>query len=79
MIRTLWSFINMIVCLLVAAAILVPFVPYLISSFVPGLVQPFMDVYVAVVLSAIIAAVITLIFYRVSVKNSEELLRKAEA
>jgi hypothetical protein len=79
MIRTLWSFVNLIVCLLVAIAILVPFVPYLISSFVPGLVQPFMDVYVAVALSAAIATVITLIFYRVSVKNAEELLKKAEA
>jgi hypothetical protein len=78
MIRTRWSFINLIVCLLVATAILAPFVPYLISSFVPGLIQPFMDVYVAVILSSIIATVITLIFYRISVKNAEELLRKAE-
>jgi hypothetical protein len=29
-------------------------------------------------LSSIIAAVITLTFYRISVKNAEELLRKAE-
>jgi hypothetical protein len=74
----MWSFINLIVCFLVALAILVPFVPYLISSFVPGLIQPFMDVYVAVVISAVIAVVITLIFYRISVSNAEELLRKAE-
>ena len=78
MIRTLWSFINLIVCFLVAIAILVPFVPYLLSSFVPSLAQPFMDLYVAVILSSIIATVITLIFYRISVKNAEELLRKAE-
>jgi hypothetical protein len=62
----------------VAIAILVPFAPYLLSSFVPGLAQPFMDLYVAVVLSSTIAAVTTLIFYRISVKNAEELLRKAE-
>jgi hypothetical protein len=78
MIRPLQSFINLIVCFLVAIAILAPFVPYLLSSFVPGLAQPFMDLYVAVVLSSIIAAVMTLIFYRISVKNAEELLRKAE-
>jgi hypothetical protein len=78
MIRTLWSFINLIVCFLVATAILAPFVPYLLSSFVPGLAQPFMDLYVAVILSSIIATVVTLIFYRISVKNAEELLRKAE-
>jgi hypothetical protein len=78
MIRTLWSFINLIICSLVAVAILVPFAPYLLGSLVPGLVQPFMDLYVAVILSSIIATVITLIFYRISVKNAEELLRKAE-
>lgn len=78
MIRTLWSFINLIVCSLVAIAILFPFVPYLLSSLIPGLAQPFMDPYVAVILSSIIATVITLIFYRISVKNAEELLRKAE-
>jgi uncharacterized membrane protein YdjX (TVP38/TMEM64 family) len=58
--------------------ILFPFAPYLLSSFVPGLAQPFMDLYVAVALSSIIAVIITLIFYRISVKNAEELLRKAE-
>jgi hypothetical protein len=78
MIRTLWSFINLITCFLAAIAILAPFVPYLLSTFFPSLVQPFMDLYVAVVLSSIIAAVVTLIFYRISVKNAEELLRKAE-
>jgi hypothetical protein len=78
MIRTLQSFINLILCLLVGIAILAPFTPYLLSSFVPDLAQPFMDLYVAVILSSIIAAVITLIFYRISVKNAEELLRKAE-
>jgi hypothetical protein len=79
MIRTRWSFLNLIVCFVVAIAILIPFVPYLLSSFLPGLVQPFMDPYVAAILSSIIAAVITLVFYRISVDNAEELLRKAEA
>ena len=79
MIRTRWSFLNLIVCFVVAIAILIPFVPYLLSSFVPGLVQPFMDPYVAAILSSIIAAVVTLVFYRISVDNAEELLRKAEA
>ncbi len=69
MIRTLQSFINLILCFLVAIAILVPFAPYLFSSFVPGLAQPFMDLYVAVILSSIIATVITLIFYRISVEE----------
>jgi len=78
MIRALQGFINLVLCFLVAIAILVPFAPYLLSSFVPGLAQPFMDLYVAVVLSSIIAGVITLIFYHISVKNAEELLRKAE-
>jgi hypothetical protein len=79
MIRTRWSFLNLIVCFVVAIAILIPFVPYLLSSFVPGLVQPFMDPYVAAILSSIIAAVVTVVFYRISVDNAEELLRKAEA
>ena len=78
MIRTSQSLINLISCSLAATAILVPFAPYLLSSFAPGLIQPFMDLHVAVILSLAIAAVITLIFYRVSIKNAEELLRKAE-
>jgi hypothetical protein len=78
MIRTLQSFINLILCFLVAITILVPFAPYLLSSFVPILAQPFIDLYVAVILSSTIATIITLIFYRISVKNAEELLRKAE-
>lgn len=78
MIRTSQSLINLILCCLAAIAILVPFVPYLLSSFAPGLIPPFMDLYVAVLLSSVIAAVITVIFYRLSIENAEELLRKAE-
>jgi hypothetical protein len=78
MIRTLQSFINLITCFLVAIVMLVPFVPYLLSSFLPSVVQPFMDLYTAVILSSIMATAVTLIFYRISLKNAEELLRKAE-
>ena len=78
MIRVKWSMINLIVCSLAALAVLVPFVPYVFSIFVPGLFVSFIDAYLAIVVSGVVAAVIAAVFYRVAVKNAEELLSKAE-
>ena len=78
MIRVKWSMINLIVCALAALAVLAPFVPYVLSIFVPGLFAAFIDPYLAIAVSGVVAAVITAVFYRVAVKNAEELLSKAE-
>ena len=78
MIRVKWSMINLIFCSLAALAVLAPFVPYVLSIFVPGLFAAFIDLYLAIAVSGVVAAVITAVFYRVAVKNAEELLSKAE-
>ena len=83
MIRQSTSLINLIECFLAGIAMLVPFVPYLLSStiseFVPNLSIPsFLDPYVATVISGIVAFVFSTVFYRVSVGNSRKLLEKAE-
>jgi hypothetical protein len=78
MIRVKWSIINLLVCSLSALAVLAPFVPYVLSIFVPGLFAAFIDLYLAIAVSGVVAAVITAVFYRVAVKNAEELLSKAE-
>jgi len=78
MIRPSWSMINLIACLLVGIAILIPFFPYMLSAFVPSLLGFFVELYQAVIVSAIIAFALTVIFYRVALKNAKELLAKAE-
>jgi hypothetical protein len=78
MIRVRWSVINLIVCGMVALAVLAPFVPYVLSIFAPGLFAAFIDPYLALVISGVIAVVITAIFYRVAVENAEKFLLKAE-
>ena len=77
MIRVEWSFINLIACFLTGVAILGPLFPYLLSTIIPGIGA--LDPYVAVAVSGVIAAVLTLVFYRVAVKNAEELLRNASS
>jgi predicted permease len=76
-IRTRWSMINLLVCGLATLAVLAPFIPYALSLFLSGF-PVLIDPYIAIAVSAVIAAVITAVFYRVAVKNAEELLSKAE-
>jgi hypothetical protein len=78
MIRLKWSIISLIACALSALAVLAPFIPYVLSTFVPNLFGAPIDPYLATIASAVIAAVITAFFYRVALKNAEELLTKAE-
>ncbi|MBT0159541.1 hypothetical protein G4O51_06115 [Candidatus Bathyarchaeota archaeon A05DMB-2] len=83
MIRQSTSIINLIACLVAGIAILAPFIPYMLSStlstFMPRLSIPvFIDPYAATAISAVIAIVLTVIFYRVSLNNARDLLRKAE-
>jgi hypothetical protein len=83
MIRQSTSFLNLLECFLGGIAILVPFVPYLISStisqFVPNLsIANFLDPYIATVISGIIAFALAAIFYRASIGNAKKLLEEAE-
>jgi hypothetical protein len=77
MIRVEWSLVNLVACFLAGAAILGPLLPYALSGIIPGF--GVLDPYIAVVVSAVIAAVITLVFYRIAVKNAEELIKNAES
>lgn len=78
MIRTSWNFINLIACFLAAIALMIPFIPYVLSMLVPELGGPFGDPYMSVATSGIIATFLTLIFHRIALNNAKELLRKAE-
>lgn len=79
MIRTEWSLLNLIACLLAAVGMLFPFLPYVLSSVIPMLGHPFIELYQAVLISAIIAIVLTFVFYRIALKNARELLAAAKA
>ena len=79
MIRTEWSFINMITCFLVALAILIPFIPYAVTSILLSSAQSALALYEAVIISVVIAVVVTFVAYKLALKNARELLTKAEA
>jgi hypothetical protein len=78
MIRLEWAIISLIACFLAAIAVLAPFVPYILSIILPSLFAAVVDPYLALVVSGTIAAILTAIFYRIALRNAEELLRKAE-
>jgi hypothetical protein len=83
MIRTSNSLINLVECFLCGVALLIPFIPYLISSmlsdFAPNLgISTILNPYVGTFISGIIAFVIAAVFYRVSLGNAKKLLETAE-
>jgi hypothetical protein len=82
MIRPSASFLNLLACLLAGVAILLPFLPYALSSILspvfPSLAGITLDPFLALGMSAVIAVVLTVIFYRIAVNNARDLLTKAE-
>ena len=84
MIRPLWSFINGLVCILLALVILLPIIPYGLKILFEAMqtstimTLPESYLYVALPLSGVIASVVTYVFHRKAVKNAEEFLLKAE-
>jgi hypothetical protein len=82
MIRPSASFLNLLACLLAGVAILLPFLPYALSSILspvfPSLAGITLDPFLALGMSAVIAVVLTVIFYRIAVNNARDLLAKAE-
>lgn len=75
MIRSEWSLVNLVVCLIAAVAILSPFILWFSSTmgFGPGI-----DLYPAVAVSVVISAVITFVAYRMALRNAKQLLTEAE-
>jgi TRAP-type C4-dicarboxylate transport system permease small subunit len=86
MIRPLWSFINGLVCILLALTIISPIIPYGLKILFEAIQAPATIsiplpesyLYVALPLSGVIASVVTYVFYRKAVENAEEFLLKAE-
>ena len=83
MIRQRTVYLNLGACALAGLAILAPFFPYaassILSAFVPNLFSGWvLDPFLALAVSAVIAVVIAVIFYRITLKNANEFLRKAE-
>jgi len=86
MIRPLWGFINVIVCLLLALAIVSPMIPYGLKILFEGIQAPAAIsiplpesyLYVALLIGGVIASVVTYVFYKMAVKNAEEFLLRAE-
>ncbi|MEM3041104.1 MAG: hypothetical protein QXG97_03650, partial [Nitrososphaerota archaeon] len=85
MIRPLWGFINGIVCLLLALAIVSPIIPYGIQIFFKGIQAPVVVslpesyLYIALPISGAIASAVTYVFHRTAIKNAEQFLLRAEA
>jgi len=77
MIRPMWSFINGLVCLLLALAIVSPIIPYGLKILF-DMALPESYLYMALPLSGVIALVVTYAFRRTALKNAEEFLLKAE-
>lgn len=83
MIRVSWSFINLIACILAAAAILAPLFPYALSAVLSGVLPDFfdsviLDPFLSLAVSAVITVVLTVIFYQIATNNARRLLTKAE-
>ena len=83
MIRPLWSFINGLVCILLALAIVSPIIPYGLKILFDAIQAPATIsiplpesyLYVALPISGVIASVVTYVFHRIAVKNAEFLLK----
>ena len=84
MIRPLWSFINVIVCFLLALVVIAPMIAFGLKihfETTPITISISLSesyLYVTLPLSVVIASVVTYLFYRKAVENAEEFLLKAE-
>ena len=86
MIRAKYSVINLIVCILLALAIVSPIIPYSLKILLEAIQAPAAISislsesyrYIGSLISGVIAFVVTYMFHRITVKNAEEFLIKAE-
>ncbi|MEM3627546.1 MAG: hypothetical protein QXZ25_05920 [Candidatus Bathyarchaeia archaeon] len=79
MIQPIRSLINLIECLGVALAMLVPFIPYQLTRIPIGFVEPLIDPYYSLAISAVVAIIVASVAYRTALRNAREFLAKAEA
>jgi len=79
MIRPMTALVNVIVCFVLASAILSPLIPYGVATMGLPLPLPKIDLHIALLVSGVIASAITYVFYGMAVKSAEEFLVKAEA
>jgi mannitol-specific phosphotransferase system IIBC component len=78
MIRQSWALVNLAVCLLAAIAIMAPFFPYMVTQVMNVSLGQLAQLWLGMLVSAVISLVITVLFLKISLKNAEELLSKAE-
>jgi hypothetical protein len=78
MIRQSWALVNLAVCLLAAIAIMTPFFPYMVTQVMNISLGQLAQLWLGMLVSAVISLVITVLFLKISLKNAEELLSKAE-
>ena len=78
MIRVEWGLVNFIACAAAALAILAPLFVYELPVVFSGS-APFIELYQALIISGVIAAVMGAAFYKLALKNAEELIAEAEA
>jgi hypothetical protein len=78
MIRTKWGIINLVLCAVAGTAILVPMIPFALTSVAPLGLLPTINPYLALAISAAVALAITLVAYRIAIGNAREFLAKAE-
>jgi len=82
MIRPLSAVVNMIVCAVLALVILSPLIPYAISMMISLMNLPIslpkFDLHLALPISGFVSLIITYIFYKMTLKNAEDFLTKAE-
>lgn len=78
MVRPLTTLINMLLCMVLAAVILSPFIPY--SGAMLGFLNPLPPsyLYFALGISGAITAVVTYVFYRIALKAAKEFLANLE-
>lgn len=78
MVRPLTALTNMLLCLVLAAVILAPFIPY--GGTIMGFLNPLPPsyLYLALGISGAITAVVTYVFYRIALKTAKEFLANLE-
>jgi len=78
MVRPLTALANMLLCLVLALAILSPLIPHAMMNLPVPISLPKIDLYVAASISGVVALIITFASYRIALKNAEKFLTKAE-
>ena len=77
MVRPTTALVNMLVCFVLALAILSPLIPYAVTTMglpIP-LILPKINLFISLLASGVIALIVTYVFYRRALKSAEEFLK----